>query len=576
MSGMSSLTSPDAKRRQQRFRSSIIATALRCALVIVIAVLIRVDHAARETQSASSEAAAVSAELIKEWLPEAESLNGTPDAVMTVRNEAGDAIGGVLTTLPKAKSIIGYRGPSNVLLALNEESMVIGAQLLSSEDTPEHVDAVLRDDGFLSQFDGWQPGAPLPIGQVDVVTGATLTSLAIVEGITLSMGVSKPSLRFPDGFSQDDLNLVAASRLTWQPVNSFEATLIDSDGQIAGRVLRTGPLVDAISGYQGPSEALIRLNAEGLTERIALRRTYDNEPYSGYLNQEKYFWKVFQNKSLTTVSKLDLEAEQVEGVSGATMTSMAVAETIVAAANEAETRHASPVSVAPVRSMRVSVHDLGTLIVLLAGMTINLTSLRRKKWLRVSWNLILIGYFGLITGNLISLAVISGWAVQGAAWRLAPGLTAVVVVSFLMSAIAGRNIYCSHICAHGALQQLIRRRARRSDTARKIFRRLTWIPGGVLLLAVIGTWLKMNWNLAAWEPFNAYIWYVAGTTSLVVAAGSVVLAWYVPMGYCRYACGTGRLLDYVRRSAHATRFTSADCLAVALALVIGLRIVMTG
>lgn len=556
----------DRQRRRQRLRNTVLATVLRCALVVLIAALLRVEQS-RRSRVAADQPSAVPVAAVRNWLPGAARIEPGA-ALQSVLDDQGTAIGAAVTTLPAAQSIVGYRGPSNVLLVLDESAQVIGARLLSSEDTPEHVEAILQDAEFFGQFSGWTLGEPHTMSSVDAVSGATLTSLAIIEGITLAMGADRPSLKFADGLTDEDLPLVGGAELQLQLTSAYAADLIDDSGQAVGRLVRSGPLIDSISGYQGPSEVLIRFTPEGKTDRIALRKTYDNDPYAGYLNQEKYFWKVFRNKSAVQVAEIDLEQEQVEGVSGATMTSMAVAETILAAAAELERRRTATPPARKVASIRWSAHDIGTLLVLGLGMLINLTRWRGHRWLQRIWNLVLVGYFGLVTGNLISLAVVSGWAVQGVAWRLAPGLAAVVVVSFLLSALTGRNVYCSHVCPHGALQQLIRRRPQHSQTVRRVLRKTTWIPGITLLLAVAATWLKPDSNLAAWEPFNAWIWYVAGTASLIVAGVSIVFSWYVPMGYCRHACGTGRLLDYVRRSARSAQFTVADGVALGLAMAI--------
>ena len=82
--------------------------------------------------------------------------------------------------------------------------------------------------------------------------------------------------------------------------------------------------------------------------------------------------------------------------------------------------------------------------------------------------------------------------------------------------------------------------------------------------AVVVTLLKLDWNLAAWEPFNAYIWYVAGTSSIVLAVVSIMVSSAVPMAYCRYACATGRLLEYLRRTARSDHFSPADGVLLAL------------
>ena len=194
---------------------------------------------------------------------------------------------------------------------------------------------------------------------------------------------------------------------------------------------------------------------------------------------------------------------------------------------------------------------------------------RVDGWAGTAWNMILIGYFGLVTGNLVSLAIVTGWSATGFAWRLAPGLTAVVFVSLLLPAATKRNLYCSHICPHGAAQQLLRKvTKRRWKVASRWSSVLRWIPGLTLFLAIAVTAAGSRWNVAAWEPFNAYIWYVAGLGSITVAVISLLVSSVVPMAYCRYACGTGRLLEYVRRTARSDRFSLADGIAAVTAVTL--------
>lgn len=87
-----------------------------------------------------------------------------------------------------------------------------------------------------------------------------------------------------------------------------------------------------------------------------------------------------------------------------------------------------------------------------------------------------------------------------------------------------------------------------------------------------GAVAQYSWNLAAWEPFDAYIWYVAGFSSLLLAGGSLVLSAVIPMAYCRFGCPTGRLLEYIRRTARSDSVTIADGCAALLAVAAWLRV----
>lgn len=575
MSGMSKLPILDSERRQQISRRSIVAACLRCAVVVAIALAIRLSNAQQASHDAAVKAPLVSVATVQKWIPAASELVAADGGLLVVKDKSEEVVGSVVSTLPAAQKVIGYRGPSNILLFMDESSTVVGAELLESRDTREHVEVIDDSKAFFRQFHGWKIGDVSNLNDVDAVSGATLTSLAIAEGIAVRLGGQKPSLRFPESLSLQDVTL-ATGRLDdeqFDSVSNYEATVVDDAGA-SWQVLRTGPLVDSISGYQGPSELLLSLNSDQKVEHLSLRRTFDNQPYAGYLNDEPYFWKTFQQKTLREIATIDLAAEQVEGVSGATMTSLAVADTIVAAAREYENRKQTAVEEVNRRIVRWSVHDFGTLLVLVGGTVIALTRLRGIRWLRILWNVLLVLYFGLMTGNLISLAIVYGWAAKGIAWRLAPGLASVVVMSLILSPVTRRNIYCSHICPHGAAQQLIRRKGIRSDRLKAVVKRLRWLPGATLVLATVVTILRLEFNLAAWEPFNAYIWYVAGAASISVAIGSLAFSWFVPMGYCRHACGTGRLLDYIRRSGRSDRLTFADAVAVCLAVAAWVNVVV--
>lgn len=547
---------------------SIVPLVLRLIIVVSVAAGIRVAAIRPAETVAVSNVPKLST--VQTLLPQSASIGEVRgDGLFEVRNADGKVLGLVGTTLPGTRRIVGYRGVSHILLAFDQDGVVTGVKLLDSEDTPEHVAAVRESATFFQQFEGWQLGHADGIRHVDAVSGATLTSLAIAESISVRLGDSKPSLRFPDQLTEDDLKLVLpeTSGLQLYDVSAYEALVQDQQGRLAGRLIRTGPLSDQITGYQGPSEAVILLDAEGRTSQIALRRTYDNLPYTDYLNEEPYFWKVFLNKDWADVSQIDLVNEQVEGVSGATMTSMAMAKTLLAASEKYQTLReedaAAKESSKP--GIRWTASDRGTVAVLAMALVIGLTPLRGYRSFAFLWKVMLIVSFGLTTGNLLSLALLFGWSAGGVAWSMAPGLVAVIMFSLVAPPLTRRNLYCSHVCPHGAAQQLVRGLLPRPQGRyRRVVNRLRWFPGAFLVVAVAATVCGIQWNAAAWEPFDAYIWRVAPVASIAIAVVSLLVSTFEPMAYCRYGCGTGRLLDYLRRHGHSNRLISADVIAFLL------------
>ena len=252
------------------------------------------------------------------------------------------------------------------------------------------------------------------------------------------------------------------------------------------------------------------------------------------------------------------------------MTSQAVAAAIPLAARALlEDRQRAAIAEEP---WRPSSRDIGTMAVTLFGIVLAFTQLRRFKSLRIAFQLVLIVYLGFLNGDLVSQAFLVGAARNGLPWQSAAGLSALTVAALIVPLASTRQVYCHHLCPHGAAQQLLKRRIKwQWHPPRWLHRAASALPW--LLLALVIAVALRNWsiNLAALEPFDAYLIHVAGWGSLAVAAVGLLASLFVPMAYCRYGCPTGALLNYFRRNAHSGRWSRQDTLAaglLALALVL--------
>jgi len=557
-----------------------VGTFLRVLLVGLIGTGIRLNQE-KFGFAIQEDADSISIEQVKEFFWNADTIKEERQSgLFSVKDVNARCLGYVARTLPFTKDIVGYRGPSDLLLFFDPTMALSSVRLLKCYDTPEHVLAVKNDEQFLRQFEGKKLGQAGSQQTVDGVSGATLTSLAIAETISFRISGQKPSLRFPDPIVQSDLSLFKLplfqqnkSKLSLGEEVNGRCSVFMDEGAVkkrVGFVQRTGPIVDSIGGYQGPSELVLWVDSEEKVQAVALRQTFDNTPYSNRLNLDDFFWEVFQKKTLLEVSKLDLQEEEVEGVSGATMTSLAVGDTIVETAREL-IRRKKRKSKSKVQLFYWSWHDLGTLIVVLTGLMIVFSRAKGWKTIRLLWRVILVAYFGLFTGNLLSLVVLSGAAANGFAWRFAPGLLFVVFVSVVIPIGTKRNVYCSHLCPHGAAQQLVKGwfgTVKTISIPAKWSKPLKFLPGCLLVLAVLVTVTFPEHSLASWEPFHGYRWPIAGWASLVLLILSFILSGWIPMAYCRFGCPTGRFLEYIRHNAAAGRICFADIVGCVLVLIL--------
>jgi len=489
-------------------------------------------------------------------------------------DQAGERIGVLLLTSPWTDGIVGYSGPNNVLVALDTNGVVAGVELLRSGDTEEHVALVRKASGFLAAFVGWSPGdSPPPI---EGVSGATLTSQAIAEGIQTRLTGSAPSLRFPDPVRLEEArHLLAGAASLEQEGRRWR--VMDGESRLLGYIVRTSPEADNVGGYRGPTEALVSLAVDGRTVTgVRLRGSYDTESYVEQVSEDEFYLRSFAGRTAEELAVLDYDAEQIEGVSGATETSFAVAEGL-------KRRFASSLRPDPGIGLGGGwgVGAWGLVAVVLGACLMAFTSLRGFRMARLLWQAILVGYVGLVGGNLLSLDLLVGWAGAGVAWESAPGLVLLAGAALVIPWVSGRQLYCHHVCPHGALQQWIGAAGRRMKLRRgvrlvagragkspiirsRVLSALEGLPVVLLAVAWVSVLAGLPLRLARLEPFDAWVWRAAGGVTIVIAIVGLVGSFFLPQAYCRYGCPTGALLNFLRHRGSADRWGRRDSVALIL------------
>ncbi len=500
-----------------------------------------------------------------------------PDAALLSSREAGrgghhvlDAenhpLGYVLTTSPESDDLVGYTGPNNLLVALDLSGRVTGVELLSSGDTPAHVSEVNRSEAFWRSFSGWAPALGSP-PRIEAVAGSTLTSLGIAEALERRLAGRAASLRFPEPLALEEVRevVLAASSLQADQRHPDRWVVLDAAGERLGYVLRTSPHAEGVRGHAGPTEALVLLDAEGREVRaVRLRRSYDTAEYVERVRDDGVFLNSLAGRSVEEWARLDFREARIEGVSGATETSYAVAAGV-------RRRLAADLSgSAAVAGRRVGkLRDWALLGIVGGSLMMAFSGLRRRKWVRRGWQALVIAVFGLWCGDLVSLALLAGWARNGVAWETAPALVLLVAVTLLVPWASGRQIYCHHLCPHGVAQEWLGRgRQRQVAVPARLRRWLEFLPIallGLAFLAPLGGW---EIDLAQLEPFDAWTLPRGAAVSGAIALVGLVVSLRVPMAYCRYGCPTGALLKFLRAGESSDRFGLRDSLALGL-LVVG-------
>lgn len=512
---------------------------------------------------------------VQKVLPQAVALNSKDDnpSVVHAYDEQEKRIGLITQTSPQGDSAIGFSGSTNLMVIWDEEDQVSSVSIRTSGDTVDHVDAILEKPDFFKQFEGKTREDLAELGNIEAVSGATLTSMAIVDAIALRFGGEKKVGRFPNPIQLEEVikYFKTASELVPSTTHPSLVEVHDNNGTVLGKVGRTSPYSDQIIGYQGPVDTLLAFDQNSSLQGMRIRSSFENQPYADYPNDDAYFESLFTGKTIAELADMNLTEEEVEGVSGATMTSIAMAEGIVKTAGDWD-RESVSVKDSAKPLIYWKARDYGSLGVILFAGFVAFTRRGKTKFFRITLQILLVCYLGLVNGDILSQALFAGWAQNGIPWQRAPILALLSLAALIIPMATGKSFYCHQLCPHGAAQQWMRKLKKKPiHIPRALDNILKCVPVALLFFVVFLAFSSSTHTVAILEPFDAYVWEVAGAITIAIALISLLVSAFVPMAYCRYGCPTGAILKLFEFGQNDQEWTRRDYLSFGL---LGLALIL--
>ena len=339
----------------------------------------------------------------------------------------------------------------------------------------------------------------------------------------------------------------------------------DGAGQELGYILRTSPVSDSVIGYCGSTDTLVAFDPALHVVGVGIRSSQDTREHVQDVRDDRYFMKTWNGKSWDEVARKTPNEAGIEGVSGASMTSMAMAEGIMRRLRASDA--ALALKPPPLRWTWV---DVGLVVIIALGVWLSFAGTYGRKWLRIGFQALVIGYVGFLAAAPLAQSLFAGWAKNGVPWRSAPGLVLLMVAALLVPWATRKPLYCQQLCPHGAAQELLGRfgpKRWRMALPKDFAAGLRWLPGLLLGMVIVVTILVLPIDLAHLEPFDAYSLRAAGVVTIAIAVVGLIASLFVPMAYCHYGCPTGALLEFIRSHGPSDRFGRRDVAALLLVVL---------
>ncbi len=300
------------------------------------------------------------------------------------------------------------------------------------------------------------------------------------------------------------------------------------------QVLFSSELAPDVIGYGGPIPLIIGIDDHGIIKEVKFEKNSETP---------RFFKKVIGtgimshwiNKDVRAAAKVEIDA-----ISGATMTSEAIAKTMQISLNTTLNKsvESSELSRAEwIKALCISGVGIFALISFFAP--------KKTKPLRLAFAMTVILVLGIWHGSLLSVSKLSSWVLGGVPSVVEIPLLLIFLASILIPAFTGKNFYCRHLCPFGAAQDLMSKGIKLKFKVR-VYKWLNHMRMVILLCCFLLLFFGLGASIANIEPFAAFKPEYAPLSALIIFCAALVISIFIPRPWCRYFCPYGALLDLIK------------------------------
>ena len=311
-----------------------------------------------------------------------------------------------------------------------------------------------------------------------------------------------------------------------------ETMVLNEDGTT---VVNTTVIGKDIVGYGGQTPVEIYIK-DGRIQKIRILSNRETPEFLGAVRNSDLL-ESLDGKTLQEASETRLD-----GVSGATFTSSALIQNIMAGVNYALDDSRTPKAQKPERPP-LDLKFYFTLVVVACGAVLPwFLKSKKYRYLQLALNVGILGFWG---GTFISYSLMVSYLTNGITQVLLIPVVLMLLTAFIYPMFGKVDYYCTWLCPYGAIQELAGKCVKwkipmsgKVVKALGVFRQVLWFA----LMWLLWTGLWFDWM--GYEPFAAFFVKDASPVVLGIAGGFLLLSFVVQRPYCRFVCPTGSLFKY--------------------------------
>ena len=300
-------------------------------------------------------------------------------------------------------------------------------------------------------------------------------------------------------------------------------------------------VISEAEGWGGPLIIGIRASAEGKIAEILNLRNKETPAYFEKL-RSNHFFRQFAGKTVSADFLLD---EDINAVSGATVSSRAFTTAVRNAMHIAATEHFKLKPTWKQPALNFGLKEIGLIAVFALAFITAYARGQLARWGRLAMPWVALGFVGIYTNSSLSIGQLAGIVLgyipdfqQHALWWI----MMIGVLGSLL--ILGKNIYCGNICPFQYVERVLNKvsginlavRPGVQKSARTVVGLMTWT-------ALMLIFLSSHPTLGSYEPFSLMFSLTGAGIQWYILPLSLIGSFFVLNFWCRLFCPVGHVLN---------------------------------